>query len=149
MAVAGPPDRNTPSEENLVQVYRTEARRLNVVFSETAFNYAKAISCLRLISIIRVSYMQKWLFSQCQLAHLVCVCVHTYIHAMHVYTIHAFLYYTRISVYYACGCMHVHICMCIYCIHAYVHTYMHALVACMVAKVRTVNTHRFELWHIG
>ena len=44
-APAGPPDRNTSSEENLIEVYRTEAHRLNVVFSETAFNYAKAVSC--------------------------------------------------------------------------------------------------------
>ena len=52
MALAGPPDRNTPSEENMIEVYRTEAHLLNVVFSETAFNYAKAVSCLQLISII-------------------------------------------------------------------------------------------------
>ena len=61
-ALAGPPDRNTPSEENMIEVYRTEAHRLNVVFSETAFNYAKAVSCLRLISIVRVSYKPATVF---------------------------------------------------------------------------------------
>ena len=39
MALAGPPDRNTPSEENMA-----------------LSNYAKAVSCLRLIFTIRVSY---------------------------------------------------------------------------------------------
>ena len=61
-ALAGPPDRNTPSEENLIEVYRTETHRLNVVFSETAFNYAKAVSCLRLVSIVRVSYKPATVF---------------------------------------------------------------------------------------
>ena len=52
---AGPPDRNTPSEDEMLQVYRTEARRLNVTFCKKAFNYAKAVNCLRLITIVRVS----------------------------------------------------------------------------------------------
>ena len=89
-ALAGPPDRNTPSEENMIEVYRTEAHRLNVVFSETAFNYAKAVSCLRLISIIRVSYKPatvflgasdhayccwKWCWYICNVSSYICVSV--------------------------------------------------------------------------
>ena len=77
VAFAGPPDRNTPSEEKMVEVYQTEAHRLNVVFSETAFNYAKAVSCLRLITIVRVSYK---LVSSLNSSHarycVTCVCVY-------------------------------------------------------------------------
>ena len=51
----GAPDRNIPTEDQMIEVYRKEAHCLNVVFSETAFNYAKAVSCLRLITIVRVS----------------------------------------------------------------------------------------------
>ena len=54
----------------MVEVYRKEAHCLNVVFSETAFNYAKAVSCLRLIIIARVS-------DKCHLSHAwVCLCLH-------------------------------------------------------------------------
>lgn len=35
VALADPPDRNTPPVEKMVEFYRTEAHHLNVVFSET------------------------------------------------------------------------------------------------------------------
>ena len=54
----------TPTEDQMIEVYRKEAHHLNVVFSETAFNCAKAVSCLRLITIVRVSDR-----------HIGCLCV--------------------------------------------------------------------------
>ena len=75
------------------------AHHLNVVFSETAFNYAKAVSCLRLISIIRVSYKPatvflgasdhayccwKWCWYICNVSNYICVslcvCLHNILH---------------------------------------------------------------------
>ena len=53
--VSGYPNRHTPSEDQILQAYCTEAKRYGITFSAKAFNYAKAITCLRLITCVKVN----------------------------------------------------------------------------------------------
>lgn len=53
---AGYPNSYTPSEEQMLAVYSTEAKRYGIPFSKKALNYAKAVTCLRLIAFVQVRY---------------------------------------------------------------------------------------------
>ena len=51
---AGYPNRYTPSEDMVLEAYCTEAKHYGFSISLKAFNYAKAVTCLRLVTRVQV-----------------------------------------------------------------------------------------------
>jgi aminoglycoside phosphotransferase (APT) family kinase protein len=53
--LAGPPDEDTPSEDEMLEVYKEVFTRRGAVFHVDVFHYAKAVCCMRFISILKVA----------------------------------------------------------------------------------------------